>query len=645
MPATKYVVRKGTPNYVDVVIVDKARPLRLKDFGYPLVIGMTPDYDIERDGGDPSVKDAYLEFTDVSEAILKYGPHSREADAIGRILAQGRSLAACYSMTRGVKATLVHGAAVNDNVILFEARYPGRQGNKIKIELKNVGANQSLAIATEDNQETGIRTITVTLATDSDGQVTTTAKQLRDAINAHPVAKTWIKASIPTGGARAQLVTGEELNENAILYRAIQYGESGNKIKIQYYHAQIPGQQLKVDLINQEDGTKLIKVTLAEDGENNIITRAAHIINAINTHDRVNDLVEAMNYGGSDGTGFVSVLPPTALTGGVNPNNNAGNGVVPTLPLTALTGGEDPSAGEISAVLAKLVDDGFDWFYFVGDTGFEFIYGDTEDISDFMSARNFGMYLAGNSPGDLPDDTIFRSGRCASKRTVFYYHSDPIKELVPFAMMGYLGTQFPGSVNWKFKTLEGVADDITLRISEVKRLEEGRLSTGGYGGPVNTYRENEIGHLITTGGKTSAKTYADITHAIDWLTYMIRANIQDLLDTELKVPLTDPGIALVANRIKDVLEYAADRGIVATNLRGKAIYAIYPPRRKNVPIWDLKNRHLSNVRFAALVAGAIDTVEVRGVLTVDEREVRQMALAALRDWGEAALIGEGLDLA
>lgn len=639
-----YVVRKGTPNYVDVVIVDKTRPLRLKDFGYPLVIGMTPDYDIEKDGGDPSVKDAYLEFTDISEAILKYGPRSLEADALGRIFAQGRSLAACVSMTRGVKATYTHGTVTLDNVVLFEARYPGTQGNKIKIEIVKAGANQALTVSTQDDQQTGIRTITVNLATDETGSVTTTAQQLRNAVNTHAVAKTWVKAVIPTGGARAQLVTGNELNNNAILYRAVQYGDAGNKIKVQYYKANVPGQQLHIDLIDNGDGTKTIKVTLGEDGENNIITRAAHIINAINTHDRVNDLVEAVNYGSSDGTGLVSVMAETALTGGVDPNVNAGLGVVTELPLTALSGGENPSAGEISALLAKLIDDGFDWFYFVGDTGFEFVYGDTEDISDFMSARNFGMYLAGNSPGDLPDDTIYRSGRCASKRTVFYYHSDPLKELVPFAMMGYIGTQFPGSVNWKFKTLEGVADDIVLRKAEVQRLEEGRLSTGGFGGPVNTYRENEIGHLITTGGKTSLKTYADITHAIDWLTYMIRANIQDLLDTELKVPLTDPGIALAANRIKDVLEYAADRGIVATNLRGKAIYAIYPPRRKNIPIWDLKNRHLSNVRFAALVAGAVDTVEVRGVLTVDEKEVRQMALAALRDWGEAALIGEGLDL-
>lgn len=82
-----------------------------------------------------------------------------------------------------VKATLATGSASSNNGLTWTSKLYGIQGNDITVHLKDPKANSSsLAIAVSG------KAITVNLATNSSGAITTTAAQLKTAIEANTAA-------------------------------------------------------------------------------------------------------------------------------------------------------------------------------------------------------------------------------------------------------------------------------------------------------------------------------------------------------------------------------------------------------------------------------------------------------------------------
>lgn len=78
-----------------------------------------------------------------------------------------------------VVATLAIGSAAADNGLLFSAAAPGVGGNNVGLYLKAVAANQTLGVSEANS------VITVTLATDSSGAITSTAAAVTAAIEAN----------------------------------------------------------------------------------------------------------------------------------------------------------------------------------------------------------------------------------------------------------------------------------------------------------------------------------------------------------------------------------------------------------------------------------------------------------------------------
>lgn len=83
-----------------------------------------------------------------------------------------------------------------DNDILFTAVAAGAAGEKIAIEYVNNGPNQPLGVSVSIDPVSGARTISVSLATDADGQVTTVARDIVSLINSDHATRDLVSAQI-----------------------------------------------------------------------------------------------------------------------------------------------------------------------------------------------------------------------------------------------------------------------------------------------------------------------------------------------------------------------------------------------------------------------------------------------------------------
>jgi flagellar hook-associated protein FlgK len=94
--------------------------------------------------------------------------------------------------TAELKTTLIH----TDNDVIYKATEKGEIGDKISIEYKNSGPNGKLTIEVTE-EENGEKRILINLATDVNGNITTTAGDIVSAVNNHNVARTLVTAETP----------------------------------------------------------------------------------------------------------------------------------------------------------------------------------------------------------------------------------------------------------------------------------------------------------------------------------------------------------------------------------------------------------------------------------------------------------------
>jgi len=94
------------------------------------------------------------------------------------------------------KAQLATSLKHTDNDILFTAAKAGAAGENIAVEYVNNGPNQPLGVSVTIDPESGAQIISVSLATDADGKVTTNARDIVTLINGDPATKDLVSAQI-----------------------------------------------------------------------------------------------------------------------------------------------------------------------------------------------------------------------------------------------------------------------------------------------------------------------------------------------------------------------------------------------------------------------------------------------------------------
>lgn len=97
---------------------------------------------------------------------------------------------ASFPLLGAIQASLITQTTITNGDLQFTANYPGPNGNNIRIRYVVAGANTPLTVAVAGND------ITVNVATNGASAGTSTALQIRDAVNASTPAAALVNASL-----------------------------------------------------------------------------------------------------------------------------------------------------------------------------------------------------------------------------------------------------------------------------------------------------------------------------------------------------------------------------------------------------------------------------------------------------------------
>jgi flagellar hook-associated protein FlgK len=115
------------------------------------------------------------------------------------------------------------------------------------------------------------------------------------------------------GSEYATLKTTLVHTDNDIIYSAVDKGEAGEKISVEYVNAG-PNQNLRVDAIAGENGEWSIRVTLGTDQGGAVTTTAGQIVSAVNSHSVARTLVTAETPADQSGLGAAREMEKTYLS-------------------------------------------------------------------------------------------------------------------------------------------------------------------------------------------------------------------------------------------------------------------------------------------------------------------------------------------
>jgi len=166
--------------------------------------------------------------------------------------------------------------------------------------------------------------------------------------------------------------------------------------------------------------------------------------------------------------------------------------------------------------------------------------------------------------------------------------------------VGRMAPTTAGSENWAMKTLANVPID-NLTTTQIHNVE-------GKNGSVYS---SLLGVGVTQFGKQPSGQWLDITRGSDALTNAIQVGIVTLQLNNLKVPYTDAGVDLVRGVLTGVLQSFVQSGFIAAS----PAFTISTPAIASVAYANKALRNLPSVFFAATLAGAINSVQITGVLT------------------------------
>lgn len=159
----------------------------------------------------------------------------------------------------------------------------------------------------------------------------------------------------------------------------------------------------------------------------------------------------------------------------------------------------------------------------------------------------------------------------------------------------------PGSETWAMKTLAGV----TARPLTSTHIANVEAKSG------NVY-ETIAGVNVTRFGITFSGEYFDVIRFRDWLEARIAERIFGTLAASKKVPFTDKGIAQIEADVKAVLQ----EGVAVGGLSEDPAPKTSVPKAANVSSADKTARLLRDVKFDAILAGAVHKLKISGKVSV-----------------------------
>ncbi len=245
-----------------------------------------------------------------------------------------------------------------------------------------------------------------------------------------------------------------------------------------------------------------------------------------------------------------------------------------------------------------------DW-YFLVTTGTAV--ADIIATADKIEVDGTRQYVARTD--DLTDAVAVKAK--AYDRTALIYHTpDEIAQYPDAAWVGAVGALPVGSVTWKGWTLVGIAP------MDLTRTELNAVHAAG----ANTY-VMKAGMAVTSEGAAASGEFIDIVHSRDYLVGSIEIAVQDLFnraqEMRTKVPYDNNGIAQIESATRTVLQRADKQGMIAKDEDGQPMFTTTFPPRSAVDPANVAARSYPDGRFSFVLAGAIHTAAITGVITFE----------------------------
>ena len=179
--------------------------------------------------------------------------------------------------------------------------------------------------------------------------------------------------------------------------------------------------------------------------------------------------------------------------------------------------------------------------------------------------------------------------------------------------MGYALAQNAGSYTLADKQLPGVlADtDTTLPLTNALALNTMSTANPGTGGKNGNYYAFGQGLSTLWPGTTPGGRFMDYTIWLDWISVQIQASVYAAKAGPPKLPYDDNGIGVIGDAIRNPLKLAATP---AYNAVDPTTIVVNVPAASAVAATTRANRDLPSCSFSCRYLGAIQTVEVTGVV-------------------------------
>ena len=229
-----------------------------------------------------------------------------------------------------------------------------------------------------------------------------------------------------------------------------------------------------------------------------------------------------------------------------------------------------------------------------------------EQVASWIEGQKKISLLESNDPGIIDgtsttDVASVLKGFKYTRTALLYRGAAKAGEYAAAAWIGrVMGGWDVGAATYAYKTLSGCSTDALL-VSK-KDIVHGKNA--------NTYC-TVSGVDVTEEGKVASGEFIDVTIGLDWVEANIQAAVFGALVALGKLPYDDSGIQAVGSIVRGVLVQAAGMGILQLDS-----IQVTVPRYADIPVADRTARRLPDVKFTALLQGAIQTVQIRGTVSV-----------------------------
>lgn len=211
------------------------------------------------------------------------------------------------------------------------------------------------------------------------------------------------------------------------------------------------------------------------------------------------------------------------------------------------------------------------------------IFGTSTSDSNFESGTHIGQQLSDDGLG----------------RTFWIYTAEADQDYPEAAWIGAQLPYTPGSNDWAFKRLAGVT------VSNV--TDNARNLINGLNG---NYYTTIAGVNVMQTGDMADGLPIDETILVDWIYARLQEAIFFRLINTLKIPLTNPGLAIIENEIRTVLARAEENNGIDVGWR------VIVPDVLDIPETMRAQRTAGTFQFQARLAGSIRRVLINGFLSI-----------------------------